>query len=213
MKIRVILLLLFLHSSVSLSQNSKKEVSNYYKQLRKIDTFEVMQGKHLELAKLFTIEVFISYYLQHGKEIDTKKYGTHYFTQLYKDPNFTYFGEIYPYGLLDFFKVATTDLANINLDQLNGNEIRARFMEEIVPKNDKEKVKRRKKQCSYQFTDNPQFSYQYKKTEDCILITLNWNITCDFFFKTLNKKYMASLDLNSNQLKNQSKQSSLESGK
>lgn len=194
MKNAIILILLFLNSTFLFSQNSKKETTYFYKELSKVDINEVKEGKHLDLAKQFTVEKFITYYLDHGKVRDTKKNGIETIIQLYSDTMFTYFGKLCSYRLLDFFKVTTADLNNINLEKLDGNEIRERFIEQIIPLSDKEKVNRKENQCSSLYY-NPQFTYQYRKTENEILITYQWKISCDFLYKIINNTYTAKLDL------------------
>lgn len=61
MKTTIILFIFFLNSTFSFSQNSKKEAINFYKELHKVDINDVKNGKHLDLAKYFTVEKFVSY--------------------------------------------------------------------------------------------------------------------------------------------------------
>lgn len=191
MKNTIIFFFLILNSIFSYCQNSKKATNDYYKELHKIDINEIKNGKHLELAKLFTIETFVSYYLAHGKVRDTKKNRIQTITQLYSDSEFTYFGKTYSFELLDFFKVVSNDLSK--MDRLDGNKIRKEFIEQIVPTADKEKVKRKEKGCIFIF-ENPKFTYQYHKSSNTIQITYKWKISCDFL-KIINKTYTAKLNL------------------
>lgn len=193
MKNIIILLFIILCSIVANSQNSKKETINYYKALYTIDTNEVKKGNHLEMAKKFNIETFISYYLEHGKVKDTKKYGIQNITKLFTNSEYTYFGLTYTYGFLDFFKVETNELTKIDLDRLEGNSIREQFIEQFVPQSDKDKVKRREYGCISNIT-NTNFSYNYLKISNEILITYKWKITCGFI-SIINKTYTAKLNL------------------
>lgn len=185
--------MLFFNSIYAFSQKSKKEIANYYKELHKIDTNDIKNGKHLELAKHFTIETFVSYYLEHSKVIDTKKNSIQTITELFADAEFTYFGKTYAYGLIDFIKVPTPDLTKIDLRRLDGNEITDQFIKQVVPQADKENAERKMKGCISVFI-NPKFEYQYKKNYNYIMITYKWKITCDFF-RIINKTYSAKLNL------------------
>ena len=75
---------------VSPAQSSKKESGKRYRMIVKLDTAAIKKGKHLELAQTFSITHFIEYYVENGKEITTKKYGSLIITELYKDSDFTY---------------------------------------------------------------------------------------------------------------------------
>ena len=199
MRTVLILTLVFLNPMITWSQSSKKETNNYHQQIHNTDTANIRNGQHLELAKDFTIEQFVAYYLEHGKTRDTKKNGLETINELFSNYEFTYFGTTCSYALLDFFKVSTVALSRFNLAKLDGDTIRQQFVEQIIPQSDKEMVRRREK-IHGSFYYNPEFTYEYQKHSNCINITFKWRISGDFFIRIVNKMYTAKLDLTSYKL-------------
>lgn len=187
----LLLIFILLSTKCVLGQNSKKESTDFYRQISKLDTNEIKSGKHLDVAREYTIERFVSYYIEHGEIQNTKKYGTLIIQELYSDSSFRYYGRKYYYGLIDFFKVKISDVLNINLKNIKGTEIRSNFIDQIVPEIDKIKVAKKEKSCVSLYS-NPQFIYEYKKETKGILITYKWKISCDFLYKIINKTYVAS---------------------
>ena len=195
MKNIIITLCLLLNSFHVYSQNSKKEANTYYRELHKIDTNEVKSGQHLEMAELFTVESFISYYLEHGKICDSKKWGIETIRELYSDSTYIYFGTMYFYGLLKFVKVAILDLGSIDLSKLDGDTIREQFTQQIIPQTDKAKFNRRESMCM-SIVERSQFTYNYQKEENSIFVSYRWKTSCELLFNIVNKKYIAKLSLN-----------------
>jgi hypothetical protein len=192
---KVILILLFYFIlTPSFGQTQKKVSTDFYRQITKLDTNEIKSGKHLDVAREYTIEHFVAYYVENEKIKFTKEYGTLTIQMLYTDSIFTYFGRKYYYGLIDFFKVKVSDLENINLDNISGTEIRKNFIAKIVPESDKNKVIQKQKSCTSS-NHTPQFIYDYKKETNSILITYKWRISCDFLYKIINKTYVAMYDI------------------
>lgn len=194
MKYPYLLLLLFITRGICFGQNSKKETVEFYRALHNIDTNDIKNGQYLDRARNGTIETFVPYYLEHGKIEDNKKYGYLMIKKLYQDSAFTYFVQSYDYGLTDFFKIKTNDLAQLDLNKLEGKTIRKQFIEEIVPAADKEKVERKKRPGASLY-DNAAFTYQYNKNSGYILITYKWKVSGQYMFNIINKTYSANLDL------------------
>jgi hypothetical protein len=188
----IFLMIVFIHPAYA--QTSKKNTINYRKEIFKLDTVEIMNGQHLALAQAFTIEKFIAYYLEHGKETDTKKYRKTTINELYRDDHYTYFGRKYFYGLIDFFKVENAALDRVPYDELDGDTIRANFIDEIVPASDKKLVARRERNNMSLFI-NPSFRYLYLSDSGYIEITYKWKVYGDFWIKIINKTYKANYDM------------------
>jgi hypothetical protein len=156
----------------------------------KLDTNEIRTGKHLDLAREFTIEQFVAYYVDHGKVRENKKYGIEIIEPLYTDAVSRYFGLKHSHGLIDFFKIKLSDLKSVNLANIDGMEIRKNFIEQVVQEADKNKVAKNEKNCSMTHYI-PEFIYDYKKETNAILVTYKWRISCEFLFNIINKTYVA----------------------
>lgn len=195
------ILLTILVNSNLFAQTTKKEATNYYRKISRLDTSEIMQGRHLELATEFSIKKFISYYIHNGKTQDTKKSGMLTILPLYSDSNYTYFVRKTTYYIEDFIKVNTNELRAIDYEKLDGVMLRKKFIEEIIPEADKLGVARREKGCTTLY-ENPEFNYDYLRDSQEILITYKWKITCDFFFNVINKTYTTRLDIETMTFKN-----------
>lgn len=176
------------------AQNSKKESLIQYRQMTATDIAEFKQGEHLEWAKTFTLEKFMEYYIEKGQKFFDKKYGSQSIEELYRDSSYIYFGHLSGEGLLYLIKVARQDLDGINFQELDGNEIRKKFIEEVVPNEDKERVKS-KDNCSMgsYLTDFTYFKY-YSETKE-IEIGYKWKINCEFLYKIINKTYIARYNI------------------
>ena len=194
MKIVFLLLLHTCFGAVAVAQTSKKDASRYYKTITKLDTLAIQNGEHLEHAKTFSLGEFIEYYVENGKDVQTKKFGRLSMAELYKDSLFTYFGRKNYYGLIDFFKVSNTALTGIDYARLDGNVLRRKFIDSIVPQADKQKEKEAQNSCS---TGNyaAEFKYKYYGDKKELEVTYKWKIGCDFVKKILNKTYTARYSL------------------
>ena len=200
MKYIILLIPMIFIINCSLGQNTKKEKTNYYESIQKLDSNEVKNGENIEKAIHFPIEKFIAYYIENGVIEETKKYGVISIREFYIDTQFIYFGRTYINGFLDFFKVYKSDLSNINLLNLNGDTIRKKFIDQIVPNEDKVMVNQKKKQCSSQ-NINSKFTYNYKKQTNEVEIIYNWKISCDLIYKIINKTYYANYNINQGDFK------------
>lgn len=198
------LLLLFcylLFNGLINAQSPKKETLSFYKSIIKLDTNEIKDGKHLELARTFSIEEFVNYHLTNGKNQNTIKYGLVKILPIKKDSISTYFVKSYVYGVLDFFKVNTKDLNDIAYEGLNGDTLRKKFINEIVPEADKKKVERRSK-GQMMFFENPVFTYSYIRNTKRILVKYRWKLNGDLGIRIINKTYTAEYDIASKQFIN-----------
>ncbi len=194
MKIKIIFIPILFIINYSFGQSTKRETIDFYKAIHNLDTNDVKRGKNLELARHFPIEKFVAYYLENGKIEYNKKYGLLLISEFFVDTQFCYFGRTNSFGFIDFFKVNKADLTDINLQNLNGDVIRDKFITQIVPSKDKEKVKRKEKQCTSQYI-NPQFTYNYKEKTKEVEIIYKWKISCDFIYKIINKTYTANYNI------------------
>ncbi len=186
-------LLTLICCQLTIAQSSKKEIINRNRQILALDTLQIKNGKHLDLAETFSVEKFIEYYVENGGKRN-KKYGVLRIVELYKDSVYTYFGRKSVNNLFEFFKVLNNDLDGINYVALDGEALRDKFIAEIVPAKDKQHVKEKK--CDTGFHSSI-FSYKYLRESKEIAISYKWKISCDFVYKIINKVYKATYSLNS----------------
>lgn len=129
----------------------------------------------------------MAHYIENGKEKFSKKYGREYIDSLYSDSVFTYSIHRTQTYTIDFLKVRLTDINKINLSGIDGNLIRQKFIDEIVPKTDKDRVEKKSKSCSMG-SEYGNFEYYYDKKSRLIEVKYKWKITCDFI-RVINKNY------------------------
>lgn len=194
-----ILSILYAHC-FGFAQSSKKETLSFYKSISKLDTNDIKQGKHLELARTFSIEEFVRYYLVNGKLKENKKYRLE-ILPLCKDSSDTYFVQKHSYGVLDLFKVNTKNLTELNYEELDRDTLRNKFIDEIVLEADKKKIEIRSKDQTM-FFENPLFTYFYNKITKRILFKYQWKLNGDFGVRIINKTYTAEYDIASKQFIN-----------
>lgn len=192
---KALLILSFLFADCdTYAQNSKKESLHFYKSITKLDTSEIKQGNHLASARTFTIEEFVVYYIKQEKYQDTKDMGWLLITALYKDSSNTYFVRKNTFGIIDFFKVNTKDLNESDYEELDGKILREKFIAEIVPESDKEKVAKKSGNHMMMF-ENPKFTYTYNRYLKRILINYRWKLNGDFGIKVFNRTYNAVYEI------------------
>ncbi|MGG9962317.1 hypothetical protein [Ferruginibacter sp. SUN106] len=148
---------------------------------------QIKSQQHSELARELTIENFMRYYIENGKEKFSKKYGKEYIDSLYTDSVYTYYIHRTQTYAINFLKVRLTEISNINISDIDGNFIRKKFIDEIVPKMDKDKVEKKSKNCSMG-SEYGDFDYYYEKKSGLIEVKYKWKITCDFI-RVINKNY------------------------
>lgn len=172
------------------SQQSKKEGIALNSLIGKLDTAEIHKGNHLELAKLYSAEQFAEFWIEHGEELFTKKFGQEKITRLYADSAYTYFAVLSGAYLLNFFKVASVDISGFHYSEVDGEEIRKRFMAEVIPAVEREKVERKEKNCGMAIY-NSEYTYKYLRESHAFAISFKWKINCDFF-NIVNKTYRSN---------------------
>lgn len=194
-KLQLILSLLILTNGLY-AQTAKKDDIVWQKMLRPLKHADVTNNTHLTIARLFTIQQFVEYYVRNGKVITEKKYSRWIINEVNRDSIYTYFAREVSgdNGIIDFFKVATTELKGIDYDKIDGNEIRATFFKEFVPVADKEMVTRKEKNCSNSY-HSATFSYKYTPLTHELEISYKWKIKCDFLYNIINKTYTAKYNV------------------
>lgn len=188
---RSLLVVLLVCPYASMGQSSKKETISFYKQLLNTEASEVKKGQHLALAKEMSADRFVQYYLEKGKKVQDKKYGDNIlFEELYRDSMFAYFGRVYAYGLIDFVKVSNEELPSKGFIALDGQELRERFIDKVIPQEDKKRVDQKGRNCTSSW-DSQSFEYSYIKDMDVVEIKCHWRIRCDFIYKKIDKVYVS----------------------
>lgn len=66
-------------------QIAKRETINRYQQITSLSFDDLKSQQYAALAKELSIENFMAYYMEHGKEKVSKKYGTEQMDSLYSD--------------------------------------------------------------------------------------------------------------------------------
>ena len=184
----------------SFGQNSKKETTSRYKQITSLSLDQIKSKKYSKLARELTIENFMIYYIENGKETFSKEYGTKYIDSLYNDSVFTYYVHRTQTNAIDFLKVRLNDIGNINISDVDGNLIRKYFIDEIVPKRDKDRVEKKSKNCGMG-SEYGNFDYYYDKKSRLIEVKYKWKITCDFI-RVINKNYKSYYNLDNKTFQN-----------
>jgi hypothetical protein len=174
----------------------------WYKQLRTAPVHEVKEGKHLEVARLLSADRFMNYYVANGKRMFGKKYGETIVEVFYKDATYTYAGTSVPGCdfLINLYKVPTSDIPGIDLNMLDGNEIRRRFVSEIIGE-DRQGVIDERKKCKVCW-DNYLYSYKYlpESADLEILCRRNNKFECWLTYRKIKRRYAAKYNLQSQQL-------------
>lgn len=94
---------------------------------------EIEAGKHLSHAQVYSMSQFVGYYLKTGASGQSKKYGPEHTRVIYTDNQFTYFvRQVADEYIIHFFKIQTSELKQVDLDGLDGKQIRKQFIDEVV---------------------------------------------------------------------------------
>ncbi|PQJ12297.1 hypothetical protein CJD36_000630 [Flavipsychrobacter stenotrophus] len=194
-KLQLILSLLILTNGLS-AQTAKKDDIVWQKMLRPLKHVDVTNNTHLTLARPFTIQQFVEYYVRNSKVITEKKYSKWVINEVNRDSTYTYFAREVggDNGIIDFFKVATIELKYIDYNKIDGNEIRTTFFNEFVPAADKERVAKKEKNCSSS-CHSATYSYKYMPLTHELEISYKWKIKCDFLYNIINKTYTAKYNV------------------
>lgn len=180
------LLLFLILTTNAVAQESKKERLARYKEMASLplDSFKVPKYKYL--ASEQSIEDFVVSYVMYGRLRYSKKHAEEYLDSLYSDTGFTYFLYHAMHYPLSFIKLKNQDLAGIRLDELDGEKLRKKFMDEIIPTEDKRKAE----ECGrWNGRFEPYFfKYTYDKLNRKILFTYKWKVEGGFRYM-INKVY------------------------
>lgn len=152
-----------------------------------IDFAAVRQGNHLNNAREITTDAFLTAWLENTVPL---KANTN-LNELYSDSLFTYFGK-QTFKYQKFFKVKNENLRKVNHHSINGDSIRSKFYDEIIPSEDKDKA--RSKQC-ISTTINIDFKYKFIESENIIEITCRYKVVCEFVAGLVKKEYFARYDI------------------
>ena len=199
-KIHWTILILALWSLHSSGQHSKKESINRYQKIASLTIAEIKTRSYSDLARELSLEDFLAFYIENGKERLSKKYGRETIDSVYRDSTYLYFvhqAQSYPFDLI---KVLSKDINDIDIAGIDGNLLRKRFLEEIVPGEDKQRVKRKSQQCATG-TENADFDYLYDRNKREVEIKYKWKVTCDFF-KVINKTYTSKYNIDNKTFSN-----------
>lgn len=183
------IVLLLVYSLDATAQNTKKEIRARYKEMASLplDSFKV--PKYAYLAREHSIEDFIVYYVTYGRLRYSKKNTEEYLDSLYSDTLYTYFLHHAFHYPLSFIKLKNQDLAGIRLDELDGEKLRKKFIDEIIPIEDKLKVEQCEA-CKGKI-EQKVFNYTYDRLNKNILFTYKWKVEGAIWYK-INKVYKAS---------------------
>lgn len=162
--------------------------------IMRLPVAEIEAGQHLSQAQLFSLPQFVDFHIRNGLRGASKAYGSEQTRVIHTDKDFTYFvrqvGDAY---IIRFFKIKTAELEQVNLEQLDGAQIRKRFTEEIIPESDKLLVRRKTKWDIITYFDS-QFSYQYLPETKQLEVVYLWKKTGEFGRKIIHKEYRALYD-------------------
>ena len=196
-------IMLFLSMLICLSSNKVSGQSpakgkyRAFRELYKLDMSEVREGKHLEAAKRYSIKEFMEYYAEAGTTDYSKKWGRSTIIQLYKDSSFTYFGRGANHYLMDFLRVKNEELKEINYSEFDGQDMREKFYEEVIPQADKQRVERKTRDNMIGSTDTD-FKYDYNQETKLLKVICKWTVRGDFM-RVISKTYTAQYDVNARQ--------------
>ncbi len=184
----------------SFSQTSKKQMMDRYKQIVALPIEEIKNGKHSALAEAFTLDKFINFYIEYGKDHWDKKFGKTEIIEVYKDSLFFYFIKQGNYiegkYVVNFFKVSSKDLYNINYLLLEKDSLQKQFIREVIPQSDKDKVALRKKTSIYNYTpESYTMKFEFLKESNRIKTTCKWEVDNLHTFKIFKKTYTSYYNL------------------
>lgn len=196
----IISLFISLISYESWGQNAKKESIAAFRAITRLDISEIKKGQHLEFAYLYPVKQFIEYTAEFGKRDTSKKWGPTTIEQVFRDSAFTYFVRANESGSpMNFFRVKNDELTDLDYSEFDGKAVKDKFIAEVVPGSDKERVERKEKNIGMGFYRGG-FRYNYQPETKLLEITYRWKITGDFQ-RIINKTYNAKYDLNTRQFK------------
>ena len=180
-KIFYVLIVCLISNFTFTSCNSTKEPTSFE---------QVKIGNELDKAAKINLDDFFQIWMKNksNSKLDQNCY------ELFKDENYTYFGENELKALnikRKLYKVENSILSQNfkNYKKVDGELIRQEFWNKIIPKSDLETHK--KSNCSSS-SSNPKYSYELVNNE--IEIILMWKFRCNGK-KLIDKTYKSNYDL------------------
>jgi hypothetical protein len=158
-----------------------------YGQKQYLDFGQVRNGNYLDKAKEVQLDTFVSVWLEntHPFKVDMN------LNELYRDTSFTYFGK-QTFKNQELIKIKSDELKRLDYKSLNGDSIRKKFYNEVIPTEDKNKSE--KKNCTTT-TINIDFKYKFIESENVIEVRCHYKVTCEFMIRLVKADYFAKYDL------------------
>jgi len=157
--------------------------------LKRTFTFaEIKKGNHLDKAQEINLDTFMIYWIE--KTVELPNTGST-FSEIYKDSTFTYFYKR-PLKLQKLYKIENRALELVDYKSINGDSIREKFYDQIIPAEDK--LKETFNKCTT-FSVSTDFKYKFHKTENAIEISCRYKINCELLAQLMNKNYAAKYDI------------------
>ena len=155
-----------------------------------IDFKEVRQGYLLDKANEIELGDFLIIWIENTNFQPKVDFGLN---ELFKDSTYTYFGkQTFKYQKL--YKIRNNYLIRVDYKSINGDFIRMKFLDEVIPQEDKNRVSRKMKNCTSSFTSYD-YNYRYVESDDQIEIQCLWKVKCDFLYNLIKKEYRANYDI------------------
>lgn len=196
-------IMLFLSMLVCLSSNKVSGQSpskSEYPALRGSsdrDTSDVRERKQLAAAKLYSVKQFVEYYVKVGKRDSSGNGGRSTIKQLYKDSSFTYFARQGSSRLKHFLRVKSEELRDVNYNDFDGETLREKFFETVIPSSDKQSVEQKKNDNMMAFSYK-NFKYDYDQGTKLLKVIFKWKVRSDFM-SVINKTYTAQYNVSTGQ--------------
>lgn len=159
-----------------------------------IDFKEIKQGNLLDKANEIELGYFLIVWIENTRQpkVDFN------LNELYKDSTFTYFGK-QTFKYQNFYKIRNDYLIKVDYKSINGNSIRMKFIDEVIPQEDKKKVSSKSKNCTGTFISYD-FNYRFIENDDQIEVLCHWKVKCEFLFNLINKEYRANYNITKSKL-------------
>ena len=175
-------------------QTSKKQSTQYFRAIGHLDISEIKNGYHLEYAQLYPVKQFFEYMAEYGKTNMSKKLDMTTIEQVYRDSASTYFVRATVFEPVNFFRVKNEELENLNYSDFDGNAVRGKFMAEVIPASDKQRVEKEEEKPAMGFY-RADFKYNYHPETRLLEITYRWKVSSDFK-RVIKRTYHAKYDIN-----------------
>lgn len=146
---------------------------------------EVTLGNHLGKAREIDIDSFLIIWLDNTQysKID---FNLH---KLFQDSLYTYFGK-QTFKNQDLFKIRNERLIRLDYHSINGDFIKERFYNDIIPIEDRNK----QNNCT-SASISIDYVYRYIESENSIEIYCHYKVLCEFFIRIIKKDYKAKYNI------------------